>query len=147
MWERISVPSTDWNEKSRAEEWRKGWAEACNKYLQGRARVDHRSYARQGKKKLPTIHEGYIARKIEKRGKKSTIINYNAKVRRTNDYSQATEQGLQAVEAELKQLEAELEKLKSEQKGQKKNELNARIAELLGRGSRTDSQPIPRSQT
>ena len=147
MWERISVPSTDWNERSKAEEWRKGWADACNKYLQGRVRVDYRSYARQGKKKLPTIHEGYIARKIEKRGKKSTIINYNAKVRRTNDYSQATEQGLQFVEAELKQLEAELEKLKSEQKGQKKNELNARIAELLGRGSRTDSQPISRSQT
>ena len=147
MWERISVPSTDWNDQSRAEEWRKGWADVCNKYLQGRTRIDHRSYARQGKKQLPTMHEGYIARKMAKRGKKSTIINYNAKVRRTNDYSQATEQDLQAVEAELKQLEAELEKLKSEQKGQKKNELNARIAELLGRGSRTDSQPISRSQT
>ena len=118
MWERISIPSTDWNDQSRA-----------------------------GKKQLPTMHEGYVARKIAKRGKKSTIIEYNAKVRRTNDYSQATEQDLQAVEAELKQLEAELEKLKSEQKGRKKNELNARIAELLGRGSRTDSQPISRSQT
>jgi len=147
MWERISIPSTDWNDQSRAEEWRKGWADACNKYLQGRTRIDHRSYVRQGKKQLPTMHEGYVARKIAKRGKKSTIIEYNAKVRRTNDYSQATEQDLQAVEAELKQLEAELEKLKSEQKGQKKNELNARIAELLGRGSRTDSQPISRSQT
>ena len=147
MWERISIPSTDWNDQSRAEEWRKGWADACNKYLQGRTRIDHRSYVRQGKKQLPTMHEGYVARKIAKRGKKSTIIEYNAKVRRTNDYSQATEQDLQAVEAELKQLEAELEKLKSEQKGRKKNELNARIAELLGRGSRTDSQPIPRSQT
>ena len=147
MWERISIPSTDWNDQSRAEEWRKGWADACNKYLQGRTRIDHRSYVRQGKKQLPTMHEGYVARKIAKRGKKSTIIEYNAKVRRTNDYSQATEQDLQAVEAELKQLEAELEKLKSEQKGRKKNELNARIAELLGRGSRTNSQPISRSQT
>ena len=147
MWERISIPSTDWNDQSRAEEWRKGWADACNKYLQGRTRIDHRSYVRQGKKQLPTMHEGYVARKIAKRGKKSTIIEYNAKIKRTNDYSQATEQDLQAVEAELKQLEAELEKLKSEQKGRKKNELNARIAELLGRGSRTDSQPISRSQT
>ena len=138
MWERISVPSTDWNEKSRAEEWRKGWADACNKYLQGRARVDHRSYARQGKKKLPTIHEGYVARKIAKRGQESTIISYNAKVRRTNDYSQATEQDLQAVEAELKQLVAELEKLKSEQKGQKKNELNERIRQLRERARRID---------
>ena len=138
MWERISVPSTDWNERSKAEEWRKGWADACNKYLQGRVRVDHRSYARQGKKKLPTIHEGYVARKIAKRGQESTIISYNAKVRRTNDYSQATEQDLQAVEAELKQLVAELEKLKSEQKGQKKNELNERIRQLRERARRID---------
>ena len=145
MWERISVPSTDWNDQSRAEEWRKGWAEVCNKYLQGRTRVDHRSYARQGKKKVPTMHEGYVARKIAKRGQKSTIVSYNAKVRRTNDYSQATEQDLQAVEAELKQLVAELEKLKSEQKGQKKNELNARIAELLARRSRTVNTAQPRA--
>ena len=143
MWKRISVPSTDWNDQSRAEEWRKGWADACNKYLQGRARVDHRSYARQGKKQLPTMHEGYVARKIVKRGKKSTIISYNAKVKRTNDYSQATEQDLQAVEAELKQLEAELEKLKSEQKGQKKND--GRIAELLARRSRTVNNTQPRA--
>ena len=139
MWERISVPSTDWNDQSRAEEWRKGWADVCNKYLQGRARVDHRSYARQGKKQLPTMHEGYVARKIAKRGKKSTIIEYNADVRRTNDYSQATEQDLQAVEAELKQLNADLEKLKSEQKGQKKNELNERIRQLRERARRIDN--------
>lgn len=139
MWERISVPSIDWNEKSRAEEWRKGWADVCNKYLKGKARVDHRSYARQGKKQLPTMHEGYVARKIAKRGKQSTIIDYNAKVRRTNDYSQATEQKLQAVEAELKQLEAELEKLKSEQKGKKNNELNERIKQLRERARRTDT--------
>ena len=139
MWERISVPSTDWNDQSRAEEWRKGWADVCNKYLQGRARVDHRSYARQGKKQLPTMHEGYVARKIAKRGKKSPIIDYNADVRRTNDYSRATEQDLQAVEAELKQLNAELEKLKSEQKGQKKNELNERIRQLRERARRIDN--------
>ena len=77
MWERISVPSTDWNEKSRAEEWRKGWADACNKYLQGRARVDHRSYARQGKKKLPTVHEGYVARKITINAKVNEISKPN----------------------------------------------------------------------
>ena len=143
MWERISVSSTDWNDQSRAEEWRKGWAEVCNKYLQGRARIDHRSYARQKKKKVPTMHEGYVARKIAKRGQKSTIISYNNKVRRTNEYSQAIEHTLQAVEAELKQLESELEKIKSEQKGQKKND--GRIAELLARRSRTVNTTQPRA--
>jgi len=57
------------DDQSRAEEWRKGWADVCNKYLKGRLRVDHRSYARQGKKQLPTMHEGYVVRKIAKRGK------------------------------------------------------------------------------
>ena len=135
----------NWNAADRVEEWRTAWAECCNARLADRDHIDHRSYVRQGKKKVPTMHEGYVARKISKRGQKSTIISYNAKVRRTNDYSQATEQDLQAVEAELKQLVAELEKLKSEQKGQKKNELNARIAELLARRSRTVNNTQPRT--
>ena len=125
----------NWNAADRVEDWRTAWAECCNARLADRDHIDHRSYVRQGKKKLPTMHEGYVARKIAKRGQKSTIISYNAEVRRTNDDSQATEQAQQVVEAELKQLESELETLKSEKKGQKKND--GRIAELLARRSRT----------
>ncbi|MDR0249380.1 MAG: MobA/MobL family protein [Oscillospiraceae bacterium] len=46
--------TTDWNEHSKAEEWRKAWADVCNDALRisgalsdGGA-IDHRSYARQG---------------------------------------------------------------------------------------------------
>jgi len=28
-----SIPATDWNEQTRAEEWRNGWAEIVNRYL------------------------------------------------------------------------------------------------------------------
>ena len=41
-----SVPSTDWNEHTKAEEWRSAWAESCNKYLEKsniEERLDHRS--------------------------------------------------------------------------------------------------------
>ena len=115
MWERISVPTTDWNDRTKVEEWRKSWADICNEHLNGRAYIDHRSYARQGKKQLPTIHEGYVARKIAKSGRHSNIISYNQQVRQHNALEQANEQDIQTAENELKQLENELETLKSEQ--------------------------------
>jgi len=140
MWERISVPTTDWNDQTKAEEWRKSWADICNEHLKGQAHIDHRSYARQGKKQLPTIHEGYVARKIARSGKHSNIISYNQQVRQHNALEQANEQDIQTAENELKQLENELEKIKSEQKGQEQdgfNSIRRDFAELLERGKRT----------
>ena len=29
-----AVPATDWNEQTKAEEWRRAWAEICNSYLE-----------------------------------------------------------------------------------------------------------------
>jgi len=46
-----SIPSTDWNEQTKAEEWREAWTSAANAELEkhGHAeRIDHRSYERQG---------------------------------------------------------------------------------------------------
>ena len=140
MWERISVPTTDWNDQTKAEEWRKSWADICNEHLKGQAHIDHRSYARQGKKQLPTIHEGYVARKIAKSGRYSNIISYNQQVRQHNALEQANEQDIQTAENELKQLENELEKIKSEQKGQEQDgfsSIRRDFAELLARGKKT----------
>jgi len=46
------VPTVDWNEQHKAEQWRKKWAEYVNEYLEKhdhQQRIDHRSYKRQGK--------------------------------------------------------------------------------------------------
>ena len=62
-----SVPTTDWNEVTKAEEWRSAWAEICNQALErnGQAeRVDHRSYERQGIDQIPTVHLGTAAFQI-----------------------------------------------------------------------------------
>ena len=141
MWERISVPSTDWNETTKAEEWRKAWADICNEHLQGKAQIDHRSYARQGKKDLPTMHEGYVARQIAKRGGQSTIIDYNNAVRATNKAEKTIELSLKAIETEIEQLEQELKSLKA-QKGQeeqnaRRNQINERIRKLRERAGAT----------
>ena len=47
--------------------WRSEWAKMCNRYLSIDNQIDHRSYERQGKLKVPTIHEGADARKIEEK--------------------------------------------------------------------------------
>ena len=47
LWERISIPANDWNDHSKAEEWRKSWAEHCNHYLVPDKQIDHRSYERR----------------------------------------------------------------------------------------------------
>lgn len=84
LWERISVPANDWNDRARAEEWRRSWAECCNRYLPQEARIDHRSYKRQGIELEPTIHEGVAARQMEKRGITSDRCQTNREIREWN---------------------------------------------------------------
>ena len=97
LWERISIPANDWNEHSKAEEWRKSWAEQCNRYLAPEARIDHRSYQRQGIDLEPTIHEGVSARQMERWGAVSERCETNRGVRQRN-----------LLRLELKALAAEL---------------------------------------
>lgn len=65
------VPTMDWNEPTKAEEWRAGWADAVNAAL-GRQgldeRVDHRSYSRRGVEQVPTVHLGVAATQMERKG-------------------------------------------------------------------------------
>ena len=84
LWERISIPANDWNEHSKAEEWRMSWAEHCNRYLSPEAHIDHRSYKRQGIDMEATIHEGVTARQIEQRGEVSDRCQINRKVKERN---------------------------------------------------------------
>lgn len=69
IWKRVTVAANDLNAKENVEKWRKMWSEHCNAYLEPEQQIDHRSYERQGKKDMiPTIHEGYAAREMEKEG-------------------------------------------------------------------------------
>ncbi len=52
----------------------------CNRHLSIDNQIDHRSYERQGKLKIPTIHEGADARKIEGKYLTGQIWNGSWKV-------------------------------------------------------------------
>ena len=82
-----SVPSTDWNEQTKAEDWRAAWAETANKYLahlNHTKRLDHRSYKRQGKSQIPTIHLGAAAHQMEQRGIRTDRGNINREIEISN---------------------------------------------------------------
>ena len=60
-----------WNSDEQIVAWRKAWADTTNAHLERAgvdARIDHRSHAERGMDEQPTIHEGVVARALEKKG-------------------------------------------------------------------------------
>jgi hypothetical protein len=108
MWQRETVAANDWNKRGKVEEWRKRWADCCNKYLSQERRIDHRSYERQGVTQLPTVHEGYAARLMEQRGTVSDLCQRNRDIRLYNHIAILYQKSMQ----ELKLLEQEIAKAK-----------------------------------
>lgn len=81
------INTIDWNDKEKAEVWRKEWAEVANRYLARQncpERIDHRSYERQGNDKIPTVHMGVAAMQMEKRGLVTERGEQNREIRRQN---------------------------------------------------------------
>ena len=80
QWKRVLSDATGWNNPKNCELWRSEWARMCNRHLSIDNQIDHRSYERQGKLKVPTIHEGADARKIEEKYLTGQIRNGSWKV-------------------------------------------------------------------
>jgi hypothetical protein len=82
------VNAVDWNEQTKAEEWRSAWADCVNRFLESETiaeRVDHRSFERQGIVDLiPTVHMGAAATQMEKRGIRTERGNRNRDIIDTN---------------------------------------------------------------
>ena len=80
QWKRVLTDATGWNDPKNCELWRSEWAKVCNAHLSVEQRVDHRSYARQGKLEIPTIHEGADARKIDEKFQNGQVQTASWKV-------------------------------------------------------------------
>ena len=103
LWEKISIPANDWNEHTKAEQWRASWAEHCNRYLKPEQMIDHRSYERQGIEKEPTIHEGVVARQMEKEGKNAERCQINREIQKRN-----------SIREQIKKIASEITRLVAE---------------------------------
>ena len=80
QWKREVTDATGWNNPKNCELWRSEWAKECNLHLKQEQQIDHRSYKRQGKIEIPTIHEGADARKIEEKYQSGQAVSASWKV-------------------------------------------------------------------
>ena len=82
-WKNHREDTTDWNDRDKAEVGRAAWAEYANRALEANGRperIDHRSYKRQGIDKIPTIHMGVAATRMEQRGIQTYKGNINRQI-------------------------------------------------------------------
>ena len=66
-----SIKTNDWDAPERIEEWREGWAEICQSWFKRcgiSKEITHKSYARQGIDREPTVHLGAKVKALEDRG-------------------------------------------------------------------------------
>ena len=76
-----------WNSEEQLVLWRKAWADVTNLYLErngNEERIDHRSHAERGLIEQPTIHEGVVARALEKKGIISDRCEINRQINADN---------------------------------------------------------------
>ena len=79
--------SERWNSEEQLVLWRQAWADVANRHLERTGheeRIDHRSHAERGLDEQPTIHEGVIARALEKKGIVSDRCELNRQIKADN---------------------------------------------------------------
>lgn len=84
VWKRVTISNNLLNSEDYLKHMREQWARTCNQLLPDGVSIDHRSLKAQGIDRLPTVHEGYAAREIEKRGGISPLCEHNRQIRHTN---------------------------------------------------------------
>ena len=79
--------SERWNNDEQLVLWRKAWADMTHLHLEqaGRIeRIDHRSHAERELEEHTTIHEGVVARALEKKGIVSERCELNRQIKADN---------------------------------------------------------------
>lgn len=79
--------SERWNSEEQLVFWRKAWADVTNLHLERagqEGRIDYRGHAERELEEQPTIHEGVIARALEKKGIVSDRCELNRQIKADN---------------------------------------------------------------
>jgi hypothetical protein len=125
------INTVDWNDRDKAENWRRAWAA----YANGALRIagvltednvlDHRSYERQGIDQIPTVHLGVAANQMEKRGIRTERGDINREI--------------EATRSKLRQINARLNKL-NDWLDEAKENVTPTLAEVLSEMLNSDKQ-------
>ena len=109
-----------WNSDEQLVLWRAAWADVANRHLERTGheeRIDHRSHAERGLLEQPTVHEGVVARAMEKKGIISDRCELNRQIKADNALLQelkaAVKKLLQAVKVAVPALAEAMEFLRA----------------------------------
>ena len=109
-----------WNSEEQLVLWRAAWADVTNRHLETAGheeRIDHRSHADRGLTEQPTIHEGVVARALEKKGIVSDRCELNRQIKADNallrELKTTVKKLMQAVKASVPALAEAMESLRA----------------------------------
>ena len=109
-----------WNSEEQLVLWRAAWADVTNRHLETaehEERIDHRSHADRGLTEQPTIHEGVVARALEKKGIVSDRCELNRQIKADNallrELKATVKKLMQAVKNTVPAIAEAMEKLRS----------------------------------
>lgn len=127
------VELTDWNDRGNAEKWRENFATLCNQYLEKNnlaKRVDHRSFKRQGKEEIPTIHLGASASALERKGIETDKGKINREIKKHNSLVKAIREKIAELTSWIGSLIGNLQSKYDEYKQTRQDEIDNK-AELF----------------
>lgn len=109
-----------WNSEEQLVLWRAAWADVTNRHLETAGheeRIDHRSHADRGLTEQPTIHEGVVARALEKKGIVSDRCELNRQIKADNallrELKTTVKKLMQAVKVSIPALAEAMESLRA----------------------------------
>lgn len=104
QWVRVSVQTNPLDLKDTLQGLREQWSVTCNRLLPEELHIDHRSNKERGIEANPTIHEGYAAHEIERRGGTSDRCQTNRVIRSDNRLLDKLAQQLDSLKESISQL-------------------------------------------
>lgn len=116
LWKRERIQTNDLDKKENVIEWRKSYCQIVNEYLPQEQQLTPLSYQDRGINKIPTVHEGFTARKIARRGGTSYRIEKNKQIKQLNEQ-------IKKLETEIAELERQEEREKAEKTESEKEKL------------------------
>ncbi len=129
QWERANIERNPLDSKEKLKEIRKDWADQLNRVLDKEHQVDHRSLEEQGIERVPTIHEGYAAREIERAGGISDRCQENREIREHNKLIELALEKIRELQQELRNLFAFKSREDKQREKERERERAQRAAE------------------
>ena len=115
-----AVPTTDWGSPESLRKWRKNWEAKVNDKFREKGLescfIDCGSYEDRNIDKIPQIHEGAAARRMEEKGIPTDKVSYNRWVKATSEALRKVAEEIRSIREMIKRAKCFIEELKKEVK-------------------------------